>query len=143
MWHIHFYWNPRHKWVNFHTHLSYDTRCKDLHSHFFQFMFELVRYVPIDSFSVKLGRVLGQTSIKQRIKCLAFWYNTVPASRKQSSTLTLSLYATQFFIYFNMFNTLHISECSDFENQLCDTIVSRADLFVQENSCELRHSRHV
>ena len=50
---------------------------------FIRFMFELVRYVPIDSFSVKLGRVLGRTSIKHKIKCLAFLYNTVPASRKR------------------------------------------------------------
>ena len=41
-------------------------------------LFDLILYVPVNSFSVKLGRVfLGLTSSKQKIKCLAQGHNAV------------------------------------------------------------------
>ena len=49
--------------------------------------FGLILYVPLDNFSVMLGRVfLGLTSTKQRIKCLAQGHNRVSPVRLEPAT---------------------------------------------------------
>ena len=52
-------------------------------------LFGLILYVPVNNFSVMLGRVFpGRTSTKQRIKCLAQGHNTarLPAVRLEPAT---------------------------------------------------------
>ena len=49
--------------------------------------FDLILYVPVNNFSVMLGRVfLGSTSTKQGLMCLAQGHNTVPPVRLEPAT---------------------------------------------------------
>ena len=49
---------------------------------------KLVLYIPVNIFSVMLGRLPGlNRRIKQRVKCLAQGHNTVPQVRLQPATL--------------------------------------------------------
>ena len=54
------------------------------------FLFDLILYVPVNSFSVMSGRFfLGRTSTKQGIMCLAQGHNAVTPVRLEPATLRL------------------------------------------------------
>ena len=51
-------------------------------------LFDLILYIPVNNFSVMLGRIfLGRSSTKQDFMCLAKGQNTVPPVRFEPATL--------------------------------------------------------